>query len=252
MPLSKGENTDQERHRLVRKLESIAKLQENERQALLELPITIRTYGPDQDIFRDGDRPSECCLILEGFAFRYKLLADGRRQILAFHTPGDIPDLQSLHLKVIDHSLGTLVRTRTALISLHDLRALCRQYPGLAAVLWRDTLIDAAMFREWMVGLGRRSAHERIAHLLCEMTLRLAAVGLSDSRSCDLPITQLELGDALGLTAVHVNRVLQDLRRDGVIVLSASRLIVLDWQSLRAIANFDPTYLHQDPPKEAV
>ena len=241
-----------QQQRLLRKLESIAVVTDDERQALLDLPLTIRTYAPDQDIVRDGDRPSECCLILDGFVFRYKLLTDGRRQILAFHTPGDIPDLQSLHLEVMDHSVAALVFTRVAAISHKDMNALCRQYPGLAAALWRDTLIDAAMFREWMVGLGRRPAHERIAHLLCEMTLRLAAVGLSDGRSCNLPITQVELGDALGLTAVHVNRVLQDLRRDGLITLSSSRLTVLDWKSLQKVGDFDPAYLHQNRPAEAL
>lgn len=250
--MSEAFKSGPEQQRLLRKLESIAIITDDERQAVLDLPLTIRTYAPDQDIVRDGDRPSECCLVLDGFTFRYKLLTDGRRQILAFHTPGDIPDLQSLHLEVMDHSVAALVLTRVAFISHIDMNALCRRYSGLTAALWRDSLIDAAMFREWMVGLGRRSAHERIAHLLCEMTLRLAAVGLSDGRSSNLPITQVELGDALGLTAVHVNRVLQDLRRDGLITLSSSRLTVLDWKSLRRVGDFDPAYLHQNRPAEAL
>jgi CRP-like cAMP-binding protein len=130
------------------------------------------------------------------------------------------------------------------MIPHEDLRDLTQRHPGLAAILWRDTLIDAAIFREWMTGIGRRTAHGRIAHLLCEFYLKLHAVGLAESFRCDLPITQVDIGDALGLSNVHVNRVLQDLRGRGLIALRGRNLAIEDWAALTKIAEFDPTYLH--------
>ena len=235
-----------ESHRLVRKLESIAVLSGEERQALLHLPMRVKAFEADQTIVREGDRPFECGLVLTGFVCRHRVVADGRRQIMSFHTPGDIPDLQSLHLKVMDHSLGALVPTTMAFIAHPAMADLIRSHPGIAAALWRDTLIDAAIFREWMVGLGRRSAHQRIAHLLCEMALRFKAVGLGSEHAYELPATQAELADALGLSAVHANRVLQDLRRSELIVLRGHAVTILDWDGLQQAGEFDPGYLHQD------
>jgi len=236
-----------ERNRLIRKLESIADLSAEDKEALLALPMTVRHFAADQDIVRDKDRPSQCCLILEGFVCRYKLLDGGKRQIMSFHTPGDFPDLQSLHLKVMDHSVGTLVPSKLAFVPHGSLRELLRRRPVLNDALWRDTLIDAAIFREWMVGLGRREAYARIAHLMCEMLVRFKAVGLTTDHAYELPLTQAELGDALGLSTVHVNRVLQELRGQGLIVLKARNLIIQDWEGLQAAGEFDPTYLHVEP-----
>src|SRR5918993_3107966 len=150
------EQSPTEHDRLIRKLESIAELSEASRQALRTLPLTPKLFAADTDMVRQGDRPTQCCLIVEGFGCRYKLLDDGRRQIMSFHTPGDIIDLHGLHIELMDHSIGTLVPTRTALIPHQNLRELSRNFPELASAFWRDTLIDAAIFREWMVGLGRR------------------------------------------------------------------------------------------------
>ncbi|MCB8820906.1 Crp/Fnr family transcriptional regulator [Microvirga rosea] len=229
---------------LLQKLESISVLSDEEKQAILHLPMNVRVLEADTDIVRDGDRPSDCCLILSGFICRYKVLSDGRRQIMGFYIPGDIPDLQSLHLQVIDNSVGTLVKSSVALIPHQSLRDLWQRYPNLGEILWRDTLIDAAMFREWLIGVGRRSAYQRIAHLLCELLMRMKAVGLANESGCDLPVTQSEFGDALGLSTVHVNRVLQDLRRDGLIVLRGSSLTIPDWEALQTAGDFDPAYLH--------
>ncbi|MGO4524611.1 Crp/Fnr family transcriptional regulator [Microvirga sp. 2MCAF35] len=226
------------------KLDSIVRLSEEERQAILDLPMVIRVFEADSDIVRDGDRPSECCLVLSGFVCRYKGLSDGRRQIMGFYIPGDIPDLQSLHLTVMDHSISTLVTSSVALIPHESLRNLLKQHPGLTSALWRDTLIDAAIFREWMIGLGRRSAYQRIAHLLCELQVRLKAVGLAGESGYELPITQSELGDALGLSTVHVNRVVQDLRSEGLIALHGGTLHIPDWEALQVAGDFDPAYLH--------
>ena len=182
-------------------------------------PLAVKSVGPDQDIVREGDRPSECCLVVEGFACRYKLTAAGKRQIFSFHIPGDLPDLQSLHLKVMDHSLMTLTPCKLAFIPHQSLTDLLRKCPRVADVMWRDTLIDAAIFREWMMGIGRRSAYTRIAHVLCEVLVKMRAVGLRTERECELPLTQAEIGDALGLSTVHVNRSLQELRGDGLLEL---------------------------------
>ena len=238
------ENLRPEHQRLIRKLESIIDLSNEDKKALLQLPLRVRTVPADQDIVRQGDRPSECCLILDGFVCRYKILPSGKRQIMSFHTAGDMPDLQSLHLHVMDHSVGTLVPTRVAFIPHESVLDVGLRHPNLAAAFWRDTLIDAAIFREWMAGIGRRSAYQRIAHLFCEMEMRSRAVGLSNNHSYELPVTQEEIGDALGLSTVHVNRVLKELRGNGLISFKSSTVTVRDWEGLKEAGEFDPAYLH--------
>jgi CRP-like cAMP-binding protein len=231
---------------LIRKLRSIDPLADDEKQCLATLPFSTRSVAADQDVVREGDRPSECCLVVEGFLCRYKLTDKGKRQIFSFHLPGDIPDLQSLHIKVMDHSLMTLTPSKLAFIKHESLMRVTHKCPRVADVLWRDTLIDAAVFREWLVGIGRRSGETRIAHLLCEVLVRMRAVGLAHGQECELPITQAELGDALGLSTVHVNRCLQALRGKGLITLRGSVLNVANWEGLKEAGEFDPTYLHLD------
>jgi CRP-like cAMP-binding protein len=229
---------------LIRKLERIAPLAPEERAALLRLPLRLKAVPAHQDIVSEGDSPSESCLIVEGFACRYMLTEEGKRQILSFHIAGDIPDLQSLHLKTMDHSLGTLVPCQLAFIQHDDLSSLMRHHPRLGDLFWRDTLIDAAVFRQWIVGLGRREAHGRIAHLLCELLVRLKAIEQVEDHAFTLPITQAELADALGISAVHANRVLQDLRGNNLITWRGDTLKVLDWEGLQRAGEFDPAYLH--------
>jgi CRP-like cAMP-binding protein len=230
---------------LIRKLESIAPVTDEERQAIAALPITVRDLKADQDIVRDQDRPSQCCVILEGFACRYKVLPGGRRQIVSFHIPGDVPDLQSLHLEVMDHSLGTVVASKVAFIPHDTVRAVLRAHPRIGDVFWRDTLIDAAVFREWVVNVGRRDAYARIAHILCEVYVRLRAVGLVNGQSYQMPVTQSELADATGMSTVHVNRTLQELRGNGLISTpKGGRVVIEDWDALQEAGEFDPTYLH--------
>ena len=238
--------SETERERLVKKLESIGDLGAAEKAALRQLPMLVQELADAEDIVADGDRPSRCCLVLDGFVCRYKLLQDGKRQILSFHTPGDVPDLQSLHLKTMDHSIGALTPSRVGFIAHQVLRELIDRFPALGNLFWRDTLIDAAIFREWMVGLGRRNAHGRIAHLLCEMSLRLKAVGIAREHDFPLPLTQAELADALGLTLVHVNRVLRELRLREVVTIESRTVSIQNWRRLVALAGFDSTYLHQD------
>jgi CRP-like cAMP-binding protein len=182
--------------------------------------------------------------VVEGFVCRYNLTAQGKRQIHSFHIPGDIPDLQSLHLTVMDHSLGTITASRLAFIAHEDLRHLMRDHPRRGGLFWRDTLIDAAVFRQWMVGIGRRAAYGRIAHLMCELLVRLRAVELVEDHAFKLPLTQADLGDALGLSTVHVNRVLQELRGQELITLRGGFLHVLDWEGLKQAGEFNPAYLN--------
>jgi CRP-like cAMP-binding protein len=219
-------------------------LSDAEKDALQSLSGTVKTLEADQDIVREGERPSTCCLVLDGFVHRYKMTETGKRQILSFHISGDIPDLQSLHLEVMDHSLGTLARSTLAFLPHDTVRDLIRRCPRIGDAFWRETLIDAAVFREWMLGLGRREAYGRMAHLLCELYVRLKAVGLANGHGYEMPLTQAELGDALGLSTVHVNRTLQDLRGEGLITLQGGSVAVLDWEGLRKAGEFDPTYLH--------
>lgn len=228
----------------IRKLESIASLSDEQRQALESLPVRTHTLAARQDIVRDGDKPAHCCLILDGWACRYKLLGDGRRQVFSFHIAGDIPDLQSLHVPTMDHSLATMTKANVAFIPHESLHELTLRHPDLGALFWRETLIDAGIFREWMVGLGRRSAFEHMAHLICELYLKLQAVGLAENYRCQLPISQINLADALGLTPVHVNRVLRDMRDQTLITLDAHTLVIKAWDELVCIAGFDPTYLN--------
>jgi CRP-like cAMP-binding protein len=164
---------------LLRKLESEAELSEQEREAVLHLPVTIRHMQADQDILRDRDRPSQCCLILEGWLCRYKILENGKRQILSFHIDGEVPDLQSLFLNTMDHNLGCITRSTVAFIQHNSLKSLFTRFPRVTEVIWRETLIDAAIFREWIIGMGCRDAPQRIAHLFCELFARMRAVAMT-------------------------------------------------------------------------
>jgi CRP-like cAMP-binding protein len=242
---------DQNSTPVVRKLESNLQLSDEERAAFEALPMQVQAIKADQDIAREGDRPSRSFAVLQGFTATYKMTGDGRRQIHAFHLAGDIPDLPSLHLRVLDNSIITVTPCRLGFIQHETLRDLCRKQPRIMEAFWRQTLIDAAIFREWMTNIGRREAYSRPAHILCEWIVRLQAVGLVEDHPCDLPMTQSELADAMGVSTVHVNRVLQELRGDGLITLKGNRLEVLDWERLRQAGDFDPTYLHQEPDREA-
>jgi CRP-like cAMP-binding protein len=235
---------DEHLRALIRKMESISEITKEERQLLLELPLTLRRYDAGTDIISEGDRTKNCCLVLEGLVCRYKTVANGNRQILSLHIPGDIPDLHSLHIVQMDHSLGTLTASRVAFIPHEAVRRLSRASYRIAEAFWREALVDASVFREWMVGIGRRSAQSRLAHFLCEFATKLRAVGLSDGIRFELPMTQTEIGDALGLSTVHTNKTLRALRQAGLIELRGRRLKLLDWDGLCELGEFDPSYLH--------
>jgi CRP-like cAMP-binding protein len=236
---------------LIRKLESIFTLTADERQALETLPMQVVAIKGDQDIVREGDRPSRSFTLLSGFTSTYKVTGDGKRQIVAFCIAGDIPDLQSLHLKTLDISIATISPCRVGFITHEALWDLCLRHPRIAAAFWRETLVEGAIFREWVVNVGRREAYNRMAHVFCELLVRLRAVGLVEGHACTLPITQSEFADAIGVTTVHVNRVLQEMRADGLIELNGDRLNIPDWERLKQAGDFDPTYLHLEQDQAA-
>jgi CRP-like cAMP-binding protein len=231
---------------VVRKMEAIFDLRDEERTALLALPIQINDIKARQDLVRFGDRPSRTFVLLEGFVCRYLMVGAGERQIMSFHIPGETPDFQSLYLRTMDHSLATITDCKLAWVTHEALHALIEAHPRLLRGFVREALIDAAIFREWMAGIGRRDATTRVAHLMCEMFERLRAVGLTTDNSCPFPITQGQLADALGLSNVHVNRTLQELRGKRLIALTRATLTIKDWDGLKEIGDFDATYLHQD------
>jgi CRP-like cAMP-binding protein len=232
---------------LITKLTASTILDEDDTRAIQDLPIRSRELGPNKVFVAEGDRPRECCLIGEGFAFRSKTTFEGQRQVLSLHIPGEIPDLQSIHLKLMDHDLVTLTPATLGFISHEELRGLTRRRPNVAAALWRETLIDAAIFREWVVNLGRRSATTRMLHLLAELYYRLEAIGRARDGMFEFPITQTQLADCLGLSTVHVNRVLQELRKQDLVKVNRSEFQLLKLDGLKDLAGFDQAYLHQDP-----
>jgi CRP-like cAMP-binding protein len=232
---------------LVVKLRAMTKLGEDDIAAIEALPIQVQELAAHSSILVKGSRPSQCCLMIEGFSARSQTTDDGKRQILSIHIPGDMPDLQSLHLHVMDHDLRTLSDCTLGFIAHDALRALARARPMIAEALWRETLVDAAIFRAWIVNLGRRPANQRLAHLLLEIRRRLELVGLATDDRYELPMTQLDLADALGLTPVHMNRVLKALRSDGLLDVKKFVVKLGDAQKLMTLGDFDDLYLHQNP-----
>jgi CRP-like cAMP-binding protein len=229
--------------RLVRGLQSIGTVSSADEELVRSLPMRVQAVGAHHDVVREGERLTECCLVVEGFFCRHKLVDGGQRQILSFHLPGDLPDLQSIHLELIDYSLGSLTASQVAFIPHAAIRQVMLRSPTLTDLFWRATCIDSSIFRAWLASVGRRPAYQRIAHLYCEVFVRMRALGLAEDGGFVLPITQTELGDALGLSAVHVNRTLQELRRDGVIVSQGRYNGFSDWARLQKAGDFDPSYL---------
>lgn len=231
----------------LKRLRTSAVLDEDDERYLRELPVSLKRLESNQGVVATGDRPSVCCLVVDGFVLRSKSVAEGKRQILAFHQPGDIPDLQSLYLHVLDHDVSTLGDCVLGFIPHGPLRDLIRKRPNVAEVLWRETLIDAAIFREWICNVGPRSGVSRLAHLMLEIYTRLKAIGRAPSASFRLPVTQALLGEAIGMSAVHVNRILQQLRGERLLDFSNGVVTIYDERKLKDVGDFDPLYLHLDP-----
>lgn len=231
---------------LVRRWSRHTALSDDDKSALLSLPFTRLTYRKDAYLVREGQRTNECSLVLRGFAFRQKLLRDGTRQIISFHIPGEFVDLQNSLLGLADHNVQSLNRSEVATIPRIALLELADSRPAIRMAMWIDTLVDASVFREWVVNVGRRDSRGRIAHLLCELAVRMKGAGLDREGLFDFPITQEQMADATGLTSVHTNRTLQSLRKEGLIQLTAKSLNVLDWDALREVGDFDELYLHHN------
>jgi len=229
---------------LIAKLANVTTLSADDRQAIEDLCSDVRDMPVSRDIIREGDRPDHVHLVVEGWAARYKIVGSGARQITAFLIPGDFCDLHVTILRTMDHGITALTPLKVAMIPQDKMEALTRDRPALTRALWWATLVDEAVLRSWIVNLGRRDAFEKIAHLMCEMHLRMYAIGLVEADRFDLPLTQEELADTLGLTPVHTNRVLQRLRAEELITFKNQILTILDVPRLRRAADFDPSYLH--------
>jgi CRP-like cAMP-binding protein len=212
--------------------------------ALSELPHAVKIYEQNQYLLREGDKPLGCALMISGFTYRHKIVGDGGRQIVAIHMAGDLIDGQNLLLDVADHNIQALTETAVIRIGRDDLLDLAFDRPRIGRALWFESLVEAAIFREWVVNVGRRPARARVAHMLCEVALRCEAAGLCSRDAFELPMTQEQLGDVLGLTAVHVNRTLKALAADGFITRSKRSVVVSDWDKLRRVADFTSGYLH--------
>jgi CRP-like cAMP-binding protein len=229
---------------LIRRLEARDELSAEERATIEQMFTEVRLIRAGDDMVRDGDRPQHSTLIVNGVAARYKVLQEGERQITALHLEGDFVDLHSFLLKEMDHGVTAISQCRIATVPHETLTTVSIRQPHLTRLFWLLTLLDGAMHREWLVAMGRRSALGQLAHLLCEIRTRLSVVGGATDHSFVLPITQVDLSDILGLSSVHVNRVLQELRGSNLIAWKGVHVSILDWDGLQRIAEFDDRYLH--------
>ena len=227
------------------KLDSYTRLSHEESELLLRATAQrVRRLLPGEDLIREGERPREVNVFLSGWAYRYKQLTNGRRQIIALLLPGDVCDHNVFVLEEMDHSIAALTAVTVAEVSRSTLEALKEDRPRIAQALIWEALVNSAVQREWTVNLGQRTAVERVAHLLCELLVRLRAVGLADEAGYPFPLTQVDIAEATGLSAVHVNRTLQDLRGRGAILLRNRQVTIPDFDTLASIAVFSPAYLH--------
>ena len=235
---------------MLRKLRLWAPLDVDDERALLSLPYSIVMIRKQQAIVSEGDAVSHCWVMISGYCVRYKIVGDGGRQILSIHMMGDLVDLQNALLGVADHGVQALTECTMAKIPIEAIRQLTAVRPTINEALWYDTLVDGSIHREWVANVGRRDGPTRVAHLLCEFSLKLDAVSLGEQLDYELPMTQDQLADATGMTPVHVNRVLRTLEKAGLIERVTSKSVVIgDWQRLAAAGDFNRAYLHLDAVK---
>lgn len=232
--------------KVLRKFESRMAISADDRAQIAALPFKVRTIDASTYMLREGQRPTRCAFILDGLAYRQKLTPDGEREIVSILMPGEFVDMQNLFLDESDHDIQALTRLTLAEIPISALRMLVETCPAAAQSLWIDALVESSIHREWLLNIGRRNARSRLAHLLCEFSVRFQKSTLGDAMAYELPMTQEQLGDALGLTPVHVNRVLKSLEIDGLIARKKRQVSVTDWPRLRDAAEFNERYLHLD------
>ena len=231
-----------ERH--LAKLRARDEISAEEEEAIRGSVAEFRDYPADRTFIRAGEELNHSTLLLDGLIARHKDLREGQRQITELHVAGDFADLHSFLLKRLDHHLLTLTPCRVAIVPHENLRAITEKFPHLTRVYWFATNLDAAIHREWQLSLGRRTAISRLAHLFCELHVRLRLVGLADELEYDLALTQGELSECLGLTSVHINRTLRELREAGLMEFRGSRVVLSDLAGLRRVAEFNPAYLY--------
>ncbi len=232
---------------LIPKLEQFRRLSTQDRAIIVAAAgERVRRYEPREDVISEGDQPRGVNLFLSGWACRYKQLRDGRRQILAIFLPGDLCDHNVYVLREMDHSIAALTSVTTAELSRESFSQIALDHPHLMHALWWETLVGAAVQREWTLTLGQRNAIERISHLFCELFVRLRGIGLTDGDVCDLPMTQMDLSEAMGMSPVHVNRTLQEMRSHNLIVLKGRKLTIPNLRVLMDVGLFDPAYLHME------
>jgi CRP-like cAMP-binding protein len=229
---------------LIRKLNSLNKLNDEDVAGIRSLPFRPQRFRAGATVVSTGQLVSECCLLVAGYACRQKLASDGGRQIVSFHMAGDILDIQHLLFEKADHNVQTITDAEVLFFPMREVRKLIQARPEIGKALWRDCLVDASIFREWVLNVGRRDAKMRIAHLICEFATRHEALGLGSPTRFTLPMTQEDIGDATGLTSVHVNRMLRALTEDGVIARTGREIRIADWDRMKDVADFDPDYLH--------
>ena len=229
---------------MVRKLQLWKELEAAELEAILALPHQVSALDAGKYIVREGECTTQSCLLLDGFAHRHKLASDGARSISAVHMKGDVVDLQNSLLERADHSVQALTKVEVAFIPREAIVDIAFRLPRIGLAMWYDTLVDASIFREWILNIARRDAQTRIAHVICEFGLRLEALGLGDRHSYEFPLTQEQLADATGLTPVHVNRSLMELQAKGLITRTVRYVAVANWSMLAEAGEFDNAYLH--------
>ncbi|HEV2567088.1 Crp/Fnr family transcriptional regulator [Sphingomonas sp.] len=230
---------------MVDKLSYWGSLDNDDTQALLRLPHKVKLMERHAFVVREREMATHSCLVIEGFAIRHKIVSNGARQIVAVHMKGDLVDLQNSFLGVADHSVQMITPGKVAFIPRENVKELAFSRPNVGMAMWFDTLVDGSIFREWIANVGRRDAHTRLAHLLCEFSLRLKVAGLGEATEYELPMTQEQLADCTGLTPVHVNRTLKVLEAEQLITRRSSRTVTIgDWKKLAEAGDFDSTYLH--------
>lgn len=232
-------------NRFVEKLSGFGKLSGRDVAALAQATSRQRRVKAKYDLIREGDRPGPVFVILDGWACRYKILPSGTRQVLAYLMPGDSCDLHVSLLAQMDHSIQTITPATFATIDREEMDKLLDQHPAIASAIYVAQLVDEGTMRAWITSMGRRASIERVAHLMCELYIRARNIGLTSEPSFALPLSQLLLADSLGMTPVHLNRVLRELRARGAMTLNRGSLVLSDLPKLVQIAGFDDNYLHR-------
>lgn len=230
----------------LKKLRKHTEISAEEERAIRNAVTETRRLPADEMAIRSGERLHSSMVLLDGWMARSKDLQSGERQVTELHVAGDFADLHSFTLKCLDHDVLTLTECTVAMIPHERIEELTLRYPHLGRVYWLSTNIDAAMHREWALSLGQRSAISRMAHLFCELYVRLDLVGRTEGNAYELPLTQREISECLGLTVVHANRTIQELRRRGLVEMENRQLTILNRRGLEAIAEFDDSYLFLD------